>query len=283
MLTFISTLVYVCVMYSVLWDFFTTKALFVIFLVITLLFLLLQKRNYVFLAVKVLPFLVYDKLRGTSAEQQCLEYVLANARKGDAESVLNTVDHFTCNCRLMMNIGPEKRLDVLDQVVKSLKPKSVLELGTYCGYSAIAVARHLDPGSRLYSVEINATHADIARKIVAFSGLSDRIEVVEAASDDIVANVKSKLGITDGFDLVLLDHWQSYYIRDLKTLIEHNRLHHGSVVIADNMLFPKVSEYANYIRNNTDFESKLYEVTTLHMCNGISDGMEVSTYLPKNS
>ena len=231
------------------------------------------------LGLRVLPLAVYDRLRGTSFAQLCMEHVLATAREGDANSVLDAVDYFAENRRWMMNIGREKRIRVLDKVVADTKPKTVLELGTYFGYSAISMARLLELGSRVYSVEINAGNAEIAKKIIAHSGLSDRIEVMTAASEDIIPNIESRLGIVGGVDMVFLDHWKSVYVRDLKALIEHQGLHPGSVVVADNVIFPGAPDYVKYIRNNPDFKSKLYEVIAPPLPR---DGTEVSTYMPKS-
>ena len=265
-------------MYSILWDLISPKTVFLFFLTTSIIILSIIYREIVKLGLRILPLAVYDRIRGTNSAQLCMEHVLATTREGDANSVIDAVDYFTENRRWMMNIGREKRIRVLDKVVADTKPKTVLELGTYFGYSAISMARLLEPGSRIYSVEFNAGNAEIAKKIIAHSGLSDRIEVMTAASEDIIPHIESRLGIVGGMNLVLLDHWKWFYVRDLKALIEHQGLHPGSVVVADNVIFPGVPDYVNYIRNNPDFKSRLYEVVDPPRPR---DGMEVSTYLPK--
>jgi catechol O-methyltransferase len=240
--------------------------------------LAITHREIVMLTLRILPLAVYDRIRGTNSAQLCMEYVLATARKDDANSVLETVDHFTETRRWMMNIGREKRIQILDKIVADTKPKSVLELGTYFGYSAISIARLLEPGSRVYTVEFNAGNVEIAKKIIAHSGLSDKIEVITASSDEVIPHIESMLGTVGGIDLVVLDHWKKYYLRDLKALIEHGGLHPGSVVVADNIILPGVPDYAEFIRNNLDFRSKLYEVDDPSRPH---DGMEVSTYHPR--
>ena len=267
-------------MYSVLWDFVTPKTVFCFFLTMSIIILSIIHREIVMLELRILSLTVYDRIRGTNSAQLCMEHVLATAREGDANSVLDAVDYFTENCRWMMNIGRGKRIRVLDKVVADTKPKAVLELGTYFGYSAISIARLLQPGSRVYSVEFNAGNVEIAKKMIAHSGLSDQIEVVTAASDEVIPHLESMLGIVGGVDLVLLDHWKLYYLRDLKALIEHQVLHSGSVIVADNIILPGVPDYTKFIRNSPDFTSRLYEVVDPPRPH---DGMEVSTYLPRSS
>jgi hypothetical protein len=95
---------------------------------------------------------------GTTREQELLKHVLANAKKGDPESVLQAYDDFTRTKQLMMNIGDVKG-PLLDQLMREKFPKVVLELGGYCGYSAVRILRLLGEGSRLITVEINPTFA----------------------------------------------------------------------------------------------------------------------------
>jgi len=67
---------------------------------------------------------------------------------------------------------------ILDSVVSELNPEKVLELGTYCGYSTVRIARLLPPGARLITLEFNADYAAIARQVIAWAGLEDRVRAL---------------------------------------------------------------------------------------------------------
>jgi len=56
-------------------------------------------------------------------------YVLKNARQGDIENILDTMDKFARTEVWLMNVGDEKG-KILDQAIQSRKPKTILELGS---------------------------------------------------------------------------------------------------------------------------------------------------------
>ncbi|MEE6527994.1 hypothetical protein FKM82_029824, partial [Ascaphus truei] len=60
---------------------------------------------------------------------------------------------------------------ILDALVLDIRPRCVLELGTYCGYSAVRIARLLPPGARLVTIEMNPHYAQVAREIFEYAGL----------------------------------------------------------------------------------------------------------------
>tara|TARA_R110002050_G_scaffold34295_7_gene86641 strand:- start:1799 stop:2116 length:318 start_codon:yes stop_codon:yes gene_type:complete len=74
---------------------------------------------------------------------------------------------------------------ILDSAIKLVKPSTVLELGTYLGYSAVRIGRLLPAGSRLYTLEKFAANVDIARKIIEIAGLSGKVKVRKDYFDEI--------------------------------------------------------------------------------------------------
>lgn len=64
---------------------------------------------------------------------------------------------------------------ILDSVLTEVNPSMALELGTYCGYSTVRIARLLSPGSKLITVEFNPAFAAVARQIIAYAGLQDKV------------------------------------------------------------------------------------------------------------
>lgn len=101
-----------------------------------------------------------------------LVHVLENAKKGDANSVIECIDKFCWESKSnwMMNIGDVKG-KLLDNSLIEQKPKIALEMGTYCGYSSIRIGRLMKPGSTLISIDVNPETSKIAQTISEFSGL----------------------------------------------------------------------------------------------------------------
>ena len=87
----------------------------------------------------------------------------------------------------------------------------------------------------LWTAEVNPKHAEIARKVFEHAGVSGRVNVVEGDSGEAIKGMKGKVG---KFDFVFIDHWKNLYKRDLILLEEEGLLRKGSVVAADNVVYP---------------------------------------------
>jgi predicted O-methyltransferase YrrM len=82
---------------------------------------------------------------------------------------------------------------------RATKPHAILEIGTLGGYSTIWLARALEPGGRLVTLEYERKHADVARKNIDRAGVGDRVEIkVGKAIDALPA-------LTGPFDFVFID------------------------------------------------------------------------------
>nr|KAJ3419138.1 hypothetical protein HK105_007359 [Polyrhizophydium stewartii] len=110
-------------------------------------------------------------------EERVLEYVLANARRGDPAHVLQTIDEFARTDTLLMNVGDVKGA-IIEELIDEFKPTNIAELGTYIGYSAIRFSRKLSPGGKYVSFDVNPRTTAIARSIAEHAGLANRIDFV---------------------------------------------------------------------------------------------------------
>jgi len=140
-------------------------------------------------------------------------------------------------------IGPE-RWKFLDEAVRRHRPKTVLEVGTFVGYSAIRIARLLGPGGRIICVEIDPDKAKAAKRNAKRAGMERLIEVR-------VGDAKEVIPTLDGdFDMVFLDANKTEYLSYLK-LVEH-KLHNGAVVVADNVkrYEAELKDYLTYLRES---------------------------------
>ncbi|KAM4696472.1 catechol O-methyltransferase A-like isoform 2-T2 [Rhinophrynus dorsalis] len=216
-----------------------------------------------------------DFLSGTSRPLRILQHVKKTAQRGDAHSVISSVDSYCANVEWAMNVG-DKKGEILDAVVLDVRPRWVLELGTYCGYSAVRIARLLPPGSRLVTLEMNPHYAQVAKEIIEHAGLNTQVELLVGSTSDLIPQLKKKLDI-EKFDLVFIDHWKASYLPDTKLLEEHGLLQAGSVLLADNVICPGAPEYLEYVRSSPRYKSQYYPAKLEYL--QVEDGMEKSVFL----
>ncbi|GLJ33510.1 hypothetical protein SUGI_0673970 [Cryptomeria japonica] len=174
---------------------------------------------------------------GDGREKALLDHVVTTAAKGNPLSVLNVMDTYAKTSSWFMNIGDDKG-PILDKALDKYNPRVVLELGTFCGYSAVMIASQLhNEGSKLLSFEMNPDNCNIARQIIEHAGLSSKVIVVEGKFNERLDEAKNFLEEMNSrhFDFVFIDHWKDRYTPDYLLLKENAMLGNGSGVCADNM------------------------------------------------
>lgn len=197
---------------------------------------------------------------GDGREERLAEYVAERAKQGDPADVIRIIDEYCYNRSILINVGDEKGA-ILDEAVARAAPKRILELGTYCGYSALRMAAAA-PGAEIISIEFNPANADIARRILDHAGVGERVSVVVGTLGDggeTVGTLRDSHGFGPGsVDLVFIDHDKSAYLPDLRLILEEGWLRPGALVVADNIKFPGAPEYRAYMSEN---EGRLWRTT----------------------
>jgi catechol O-methyltransferase len=219
---------------------------------------------------------------GDGREAAAVDYVLQNARPGDIDDVLATIDKFAYEKSILINVGDEKG-QFLDAAVRRANPALALELGTYCGYGALRIARAA-PNAKVYSVELAEANAANARQIWAHAGVADRVTCVVGTIGDggrTLDALANEHGFSSGaLGFVFLDHDKSAYLDDLKSILDRGWLHPGSIVVADNVRVPGAPKYRAYMREH---QGKLWNTvehkTHLEYQSLVSDLVLESDYL----
>ena len=192
---------------------------------------------------------------GDGREEALAEHVTANATPGDLDDVIRAIDEFCYGQSIMMNVGDEKG-ELLDDAIRRVQPRRLLELGTYCGYSALRTVRVMPEEAHLYSIEFSPENAAIARRIIDHAGAGDRVTVVVGTLGDdgqTIATLETEHGFGAGsLDFLFLDHAKDAYLPDLERVTERGWLRTGGVAVADNVKFPGVPGYREYMREHTD-------------------------------
>ena len=106
------------------------------------------------------------------------------------------------------------------------RPRQVVEIGTYFGYSAIHIARGLPPGGHLVTLEVDAGLAELARGNLEKVGLADRVEVVVGPAADHLSGLPR-----ESLDMVFIDADKLSYPTYLKLCFP--LLRRGGVLVAD--------------------------------------------------
>ena len=204
---------------------------------------------------------------GDGRERACAEFVKRVAERGNAASVLRAIDEFALGTSWLMSVGPVKGA-ILGSAVERARPRFVLELGTYVGYSTIIIASRAPKGCRVFSVEFSAVNAEVAREIIEFAGLADVVTVVHGYMGDpakrTIATLNEALLKANGgaelsrVDLMFVDHVKQAYLPDMAAAALAGWLRSGSVVVADNVLLPGAPAFRWFLHKHS---KSVFDVT----------------------
>ena len=118
---------------------------------------------------------------------------------------------------------------LLKMLVRMIRPKNILEVGTFSGYSALCMAEGLDDGGKVYTFEINDEQEDFTRPWIENSPVADKIEFVIG---DAITEAP-KLGIA--FDMAFIDGDKRTYVETYEMVL--SLLNPGGFILADNTLW----------------------------------------------
>jgi predicted O-methyltransferase YrrM len=165
---------------------------------------------------------------GTFFSNDMENYLLNHTSKED--DVLYNLNRYTHLKSLQprMLSGPIQG-KLLELVCKMLKPKRVLEIGTYTGYSAICMAKGMDSDSLLHTIEINDEICEISQAFFEKAGLADRIKLHIGNALDVISILNEE------FDLVLIDGDKREYPEYLRAVLPIVKT--NGFIIADNVLW----------------------------------------------
>lgn len=165
-----------------------------------------------------------------------MEFILSSAND-------YAVEHSSCTGDLLKEIeafvmqhhreahmlsGPVQGL-FLGMISKMIKPKKILEIGTFVGYSALCLAGGLAPDGTLHTIEKREEDAATAMRYVEKSEFADRITVHHGEAMEIITQLK------EDWNLIFVDADKTGYLEYYQYLIE--KVSPGTWFIFDNVLF----------------------------------------------
>jgi predicted O-methyltransferase YrrM len=157
----------------------------------------------------------------------------------------------------LLSVGKETGV-FLNTLIKSAKPKTILEIGTSYGYSTIWLAEAAKTyGGHVITLENAPQKAIYAQQQIKKAGLS---EVVSFKIGDALGTIAQ---ITEGVDFVLVDIWKELYVPCFDLF--YPKLNKNAWVLADNMILPphhhiEATAYRNRVRETKAFDTVLLPI-----------------------
>lgn len=169
--------------------------------------------------------------------------------------------------------------DLLEILIKMLKPKRVLEIGTAIAYSSIRIARNLKKKSVLHTIEKSEDNISTAKENINKAGLGDKIEIFEGDALNIMPRLDKK------YDFIFLDADKE----DYKGLFDYSLilLKKNGVIFVDNLLWHGYAavkkapvnyrESVKHIKefNQVFFSHKNLKTTLLPIGDGVGLGIKI--------
>lgn len=118
---------------------------------------------------------------------------------------------------------------LLKMFVRMIRPRNVLEIGTYSGYSALCMAEGLEPDAHLYTFEINDEQEDFTRPWIEGSPYADKISFIIGDALSLVPEMDVK------FDMAFVDGDKRKYVDYYEMVL--SQLNPGGYILADNTLW----------------------------------------------
>jgi caffeoyl-CoA O-methyltransferase len=139
-------------------------------------------------------------------------------------------------------------------LLKAIKARSILEVGTSTGFSTLWFADAMDKShsTRIITIEMNPKKVERALKNFKEAGLDKMIEIKQGIALDLLYKLKGK------FDFVFLDADKENIIRYFDIVLPMVRI--GGIVAADNMLYPDhyrpaMRKYARHVHTKPNVQS----------------------------
>ncbi len=204
-------------------------------------------------------------------KEEIIEYLLKNT--SDEPQLLQELRRETnLKCINSIMISGELQGRLFSLISKIKKPKHILEIGTFTGYSALCLAEGLKKGGEIHTIDKNEELLQIQNKYFKKSNYRDNIFQYTIDASIILGKMNKK------FDIIFLDADKKNYVNYLKYI--PNILNKNGILIADNVLWygkvlGKISETDQETKAIHQFNQKLknskqFQTIILPLRDGIS-------------
>ncbi len=160
-------------------------------------------------------------------------------------------------------------LEVVDKILRQIKPSRILEIGTAVGYSAICFSEYLEPGGMIDTIERDIDRIAEAKENVKKVEVSEKIQIYEGDAVEILPTLQEK------YDVVFIDAAKGkypFFLKEALRMIKPN-----GIILADNILYKgyvmsdynkhkqrtavrNLREYIKEVTENPNIETEILEV-----------------------
>ena len=167
-------------------------------------------------------------------------------------------------------------LEVVDKILKEIKPKKILEIGTAVGYSAICFSEYLQTNGVIDTIERDNQRVIEAKINIEKVGVSSKINIYEGDAVEILPTLNEK------YDVIFIDAAKGKYPFFLKEALR--MLKPNGVILADNILYKGyvMSDYNKHkqrtaVRNLREYIKEVTEDPNLETeILEVGDGLAIS-------
>jgi len=209
-------------------------------------------------ANRVILFVLYYNKEGNKMNKQELEKIKQKALENHVPIIMDDT------------------LEVLDRLLKQVKPQRILEIGTAVGYSAMCFSEYLQPDGKIDTIERDSERVAEARINIQKVGVENKINIYEGDAVEILPTLNEK------YDVVFIDAAKGkypFFLKEALRMIKTN-----GIILADNILYKgyvmsdynkhkqrtavrNLREYVKEVTENPNIETEILEV---------GDGLAVS-------
>jgi len=153
----------------------------------------------------------------------------ADQFSSEEDAVLNDIATFSHKHPYAHMLSGHVQGKFLEMLSCLVQPKQILEIGTFIGYSALCLAKGLQPNGRLHTIELREEDAKTAAENFRRAKAEDKIILHTGNALDIIPTLK------ETWDLVFIDADKTNYIAYYKLVLP--KIRPGGLIVADNVLF----------------------------------------------
>uniref|UniRef100_H2YNB5 catechol O-methyltransferase n=1 Tax=Ciona savignyi TaxID=51511 RepID=H2YNB5_CIOSA len=246
-----------------------------------------------------IPNRFWSFVTGKPLSKRLIEFVhkkLPNKeeKKMNIEDVLSTVDVYFSTKEFGPSLSNVKG-QVVDDLVETYKPQSVLVVGCYVGYVLLRILRKLPRSARVFVIEPNQEYIDAAKSLVKMVGSDGQVTFISAEAVTVIPTFAQDYAVSK-FDFVFLNrtkHNAPSHVSLLKLLEGNTKgdsyLHQASeavgdaapktVVLADKVVLLGDPEFLKYVRGSPNYQTQYYQMSLEHTDEEIIDGMEKAVFV----
>jgi predicted O-methyltransferase YrrM len=215
------------------------------------------------------------KIKSLSLTKDLYEYILKMNPKENP--YLEALRIETDKLKYSRLRSPTEQIHFITFLLSLLKPKNILEIGTFTGYSTLAMGLATPPTTKIITCDINNVFPEIGKTYWENAGMEKRIQLLLGPAKKTIANLQTE---SKTFDFIFIDADKENYWDYFQSSL--NMLNHNGVIMIDNVLW-----HGQIIDHETDdiraiairdFNQRLSQQTNINFCLlPIGDGITLVT------